>query len=213
MNPVTMKRALRLLCIAATLAACSSAPVSERPFTSASELLEVQAVLKRDFHARGSAGLSRLEPDAVQQACNLNGNVPPEFLVKALEAQQMAAIKFPQGSLVGDWKRGQRIAQSGRGLQWNDGPKDVAGGSCYNCHQLSPQESSHGTLGPSLRGFGKLRGNTPEIQKYTYGRIYNAKAYNLCSQMPRLGHSGTLSESQIKDLVAYLVNPESPVNK
>ena len=93
---------------------------------------------------------------------------------------------------------------------WN---KDVAGGSCYNCHQLAPQESSYGTLGPSLRGFGKLRGNTPEIQKYAYGRIYNAKAYKLCSQMPRLGHSGTLSEQQIKDLVAYLVDPESPVNK
>ncbi len=139
--------------------------------------------------------------------------IPPEPLAKTLEAGQMAAIRFPQGSLVGDWKRGRRIAQSGRGLQWNDGPQDVAGGSCYNCHQLSPQEASHGTLGPSLLGFGKLRGNTPETQKYAYGRIYNSKAYNLCSQMPRLGHSGTLSEPQIKDLVAYLVDPESPVNK
>ena len=134
-------------------------------------------------------------------------------LARRLEAEQMAAIRFPSGSLAGDWKRGQRIAQSGRGLQWNDGPKDVAGGSCYNCHELSPQEPSHGTLGPTLRAFGKLRGNTPEIQKYAYGRIYNSKAYNLCSRMPRLGHSGTLSEQQIKDLVAYLVDPESPVNK
>jgi sulfur-oxidizing protein SoxX len=213
MNPITMNRALRLLCVAAALAACSSAPVSEHPFSSAAELREVQAVLQRDIHARGSASLARLEPDAVQQACNLNGNEPPEPVRKALEAEQMAAIRFPAGSLLGDWKRGERIAQNGRGLQWNDGPKDVAGGSCYNCHQLAPQETSHGTLGPSLRGFGKLRGNTPEIRKYAYGRIYNSKAYKLCSQMPRLGHSGTLSEQQIKDLVAYLVDPESPVNK
>ena len=213
MNPVAAHRALRLLCVCAGLAACSSAPVSERPFSSEAELLEVQAVLKRDIHARGSATLARLQPDTVQQACNLNGNEPPEAVQKALEAEQFAAIRFPAGSLLGDWKRGERIAQNGRGLQWNDGPKDVAGGSCYNCHELSPQEASHGTLGPSLRGFGKLRGNTPEIQRYAYGRIYNSKAYKLCSQMPRLGQSGTLNEQQIKDLVAYLVDPDSPVNK
>ena len=51
------------------------------------------------------------------------------------------------------------------------------------------------------------------MQKYAYGRIYNSKAYNLCSQMPRLGHSGTLGEQQIRDLVAYLLDPDSPVNK
>lgn len=213
MIPITTKHALRLLCIAATLAACSSAPVRERPFASEADLLDVQAVLKRDIHARGSAALSRLEPDAVQRACNLNGNEPPEPVQKSLEAEQFAAIRFPAGGLLGDWKRGERIAQSGRGLQWNDGPKDVAGGSCYNCHELSPQEASHGTLGPSLRGFGKLRGNTPETQKYAYGRIYNSKAYKLCSQMPRLGHSGTLNEQQIKDLVALLLDPDSPVNR
>jgi sulfur-oxidizing protein SoxX len=169
--------------------------------------------MQRDFHPRGGASLARLEPDAVQTACNLHGNAPPEPLAKKLEAAQFAAIPFPQGSLLGDWKRGQRIAQSGRGMQWTDGPKDAAGGSCYNCHQLSPGEASYGTLGPSLLGFGRLRGNTPETQKYAYGRIYNAKAYNLCSQMPRLGQSGTLGEQQIRDLVAYLLDPESPVNR
>jgi sulfur-oxidizing protein SoxX len=193
------------------LAACTSLP--EKPFVSEKDLSEVQAVLKRDFHARGSAAMTRLEPDAVQQACNLNANEPPEALVKALEAAQLATIRFPQGSLIGDWKNGQRIAQSGRGLQWNDGPKDVSGGSCYNCHQLSREEASYGTLGPSLLGFGKLRGNSPEMQRYAFGRIHNSKAYNLCSQMPRLGHSGTLSEQQIKDLVAYLLDPQSPVNR
>ena len=51
------------------------------------------------------------------------------------------------------------------------------------------------------------------MQRYVYGKIYNAKAYNLCSQMPRFGHSGTLTEQQIKDLVALLLDPGSPVNK
>ena len=44
-------------------------------------------------------------------------------------------------------------------------------------------------------------------------KIYNAKAFNLCSTMPRFGHSGTLTEKQIKDLVALLLDPNSPVNK
>ena len=68
-------------------------------------------------------------------------------------------------------------------------------------------------IGNSLRRFGKLRGNTAATQKYVYGKIYNAKAFNLCSNMPRFGHSGTLTEAQIKDLVALLLDPSSPVNK
>src|SRR4030095_2111234 len=92
-------------------------------------------------------------------------------------------------------------------------PAARAAGSCYNCHQLSPKEASFGTIGPSLYRFGASRGNGPEIQKYVYGKIYNAKAYNLCSQMPRLGYSGTLAEEQIKDLVGLLLDPAPPVNQ
>jgi len=205
-----MRRLSRFL-VFAGLAACSSAP--EKHFSGEKALQDVQAVMKRDFHERGAAKLDRLELDALQRACNLHDNAPPENVAKTLEAQQLATIRFPSGSLLGDWKRGQRIAQDGRGMQWTDRPGQTAGGSCYNCHELSPQEASHGTLGPSLRGFGKLRGNSADMQRYAYGRIYNSKAYNACSQMPRLGYSGTLSEQQIKDLVAYLLDPESPVNK
>src|SRR5436190_1035741 len=122
-------------------------------------------------------------------------------MANALQADQLKTVVFPQGNLMGDWKRGEAIAQSGRGLTWNDKAGEPAGGSCYNCHQLSPKELSHGTIGPSLRGFGKARGNGAEIQRYVYGKIYNAKAYNLCSQMPRLGLSGTLTPEQIKHLV------------
>lgn len=208
-----MRQRTLLVSAAVLLSACASAPVGERPTVTEGDLNQITAVLKRDFHARGSAKMDRVESDAVQQMCNLHADNPPAERAKALEEVQFKAIKFPAGSLSGDWKSGQRIAQSGRGMQWNDGPKDVSGGSCYNCHQLSPQEASYGTLGPSLLGFGKVRGNSPETQKYAFGRIYDSKAYNLCAQMPRLGHSGTLTEQQIKDLVAYLVDPNSPVNK
>ena len=174
---------------------------------------EVESVLKRDFHARGQATMDRVVQDGVQRVCTQSGDRPPADLAKALEADQMKKIVFPEGSLLGDWKRGERLAQGGRGLTWSDRPGAPGDGSCYNCHEIGPQETSFGTLGPSLRGFGKIRGNGPEIQRYVFGKIYNAKAYNLCSQMPRLGLSGTLTAEQIRDLVALLLDPASPVNR
>ena len=206
---------LLLLPIAAALVSCATpapAPTGERPKVVAADLDQVTAVMRRDFKERGQAKMNRVELDEVQRLCNLHADNPPPEVAKRIEEAQMKAISFPSGSLIGDWKTGEKIAQSGRGAMWNDKPAD-AGGSCYNCHQLSPQETSHGTLGPSLLGFGKKRGNGPEMQRYAYGKIYNAKAYNACSNMPRLGHSGTLNEQQIKDLVGLLLDPASPVNQ
>ena len=174
---------------------------------------DIQRIMQRDFHPRGQATMERVVQDGVQRVCTDAHDRPPAELAKALEADQMKTIAFPEGSLMGDWKRGEAIAQSGRGMTWNDKPGEAAGGSCYNCHELSPRELSYGTIGPSLRGFGKARGASPDVQRYVYGKIYNAKAYNLCSQMPRLGASGTLTAAQIKDLVALLLDPASPVNQ
>jgi L-cysteine S-thiosulfotransferase len=174
---------------------------------------ELQQIMQRDFHPRGQATMERVVQDGVQRVCTETRDRPPPELARALEADQMKTIVYPEGSLMGDWQRGEAIAQSGRGLTWNDKPGEAAGGSCYNCHELSPRELSHGTVGPSLRRFGKTRGTSAEMQRYVYGKIYNAKAYSLCSQMPRLGASGTLSAAQIKDLVALLLDPASPVNQ
>jgi sulfur-oxidizing protein SoxX len=195
------------------LAACTGIHVGEPAKLSERDLNEVDAVLKRDFHARGIATMARIEPDSVQNVCNLHQDNPPAEVARPIEEAQLKAIRFPAGELMGDWRRGQKIAESGIGMQWSDKPGSPSGGSCYNCHQLSPQEQSFGTVGPSLLAFGKARGSSAEMQRYVYGKIYNAKAYNLCSQMPRMGHSGTLAEQQIKDLVAYLLDPGSPVNQ
>jgi sulfur-oxidizing protein SoxX len=157
--------------------------------------------------------MDRVELDPVQRLCNLHADNPPADLARPLEEAQLKAIPFPTGGLIGDWKNGEKIAQSGRGAMWSDKPGVQPGGSCYNCHQISPKETAFGTIGPSLAGYGKTRGNRPEIQRYVYGKIYNSKAYNACSQMPRLGHSKTLNEQQIKDLVGLLLDPASPVNQ
>jgi len=208
-----MKRLLKLSVFAALAGCATQATMDERPKITERELDRVTKVLKRDFHEHGQAKMNRVDLDEVQRACNLHGDNPPPELAKRLEDAQLKAIRFPGGSLLGDWKKGERIAQSGRGSMWSDKPGVQEGGSCYNCHQIAPQVEAYGTIGPSLAGFGKTRGNGPEIQKYAYGKIYNAKAYNLCSQMPRLGHAGTLNEQQIKDLVALLLDPASPVNQ
>jgi sulfur-oxidizing protein SoxX len=172
------------------------------------------ATFKKDFQARGQASIDRLAEDGLQAVCNRTGNKPPEYITKQLEADQMASVKFPaDGKLMGDWKAGEKLAQSGRGFTWSDKPGLPVGGNCYNCHQISPSETSFGTIGPTLYQFGKLRGYSAEMQKYAYSKINNAKAHIACSDMPRFGRVGALGEAQIKDLVALLLDPASPVNK
>jgi sulfur-oxidizing protein SoxX len=181
--------------------------------TSAYADQDVEKVLLRDFQPRGQATMDRVLQDGLQRLCTETDNKPPAEVAKVLEADQLKSIAFPSGSLIGDWQRGEKIAQGGRGMTWSDKAGAPADGSCYNCHQLSPTELSYGTLGPSLLGFGKTRGSGPDVQRYAYGKIYNAKAYNLCSNMPRLGYSGTLTPEQIRDLVGLLLDPASPVNR
>ncbi|TRZ55240.1 MAG: sulfur oxidation c-type cytochrome SoxX [Rhodocyclaceae bacterium] len=171
------------------------------------------AMMTRDFHAHGIASMDRLKEDGLQAVCNRTDNKPPKALAEQLEKDQAASNKFPaDGKLLGDWKAGEKLAQNGRGMAWSDKP-GATGGSCYNCHQIGPTETSFGTVGPSLYHFGKNRGFTAENQKYAYSKIFNSKITNLCSNMPRFGHSGTLNEHQIQDLVAYLMDPTSPVNR
>ena len=195
--------------VAAGLAALALSPVAGAEPSDR----EVQEIMKRDFRPKGQAKMDRLEQDAVQRTCTATHDKPPAELAKRLEADQLKTIVYPSGSLMGNWKEGGKIAWSGQGMQWNEDPKKPAGGGCYNCHEISPARTSAGTIGPSLTAFGKKRGNGPDMQKYVYGKIYNAKAYNLCSNMPRFGTTGSLTEQQIKDLTAYLLDPGSPVNQ
>jgi len=185
------------------------------PPTDADVSVKAAAMMKASFKDAGQAKLDRLDQDETQRVCSqYAGREIPKEIAARIEQQNLSTIKYPaDGKLVGDWKSGERIAQNGRGMTWSDPAGTPGGGSCYNCHRIGPQETSFGTVGPSLFQFGKLRGYGPDMQRYVYGKIYNAKAYNLCSQMPRFGHVGALTEQQIKDLVALLVDPASPVNE
>ena len=182
---------------------------------SAQKRTQAVAMMKSSFSERGQAKLDRFDQDELQRACSLRAGEQLDKAVAArLEGAQQAQIKYPaDGKYLGDWKNGERIAQSGQGGQYNDDPKRPAGGNCYACHELSKAEVSFGTIGPSLYNFGKRRGFTAENQKYAFGKVYNSQAFSACSSMPRFGHNKVLSEQQIKDVVALLMDPESPVNK
>jgi len=173
------------------------------------------AMMKASFKERGQAKLDRLNQDETQRLCSeYAGRTLPASVVDKIQKENLATVKYPaDGKLVGDWKSGERIAQSGQGFQYSDDPSRPAGANCYACHQLAPQELSYGTIGPSLYQFGKLRGYTDETRRYAWAKIYNAEAFNACSNMPRFGHHGILTEQQIRDVVALLTDPASPVNQ
>ena len=198
--------------VAAALAGCAALTDSDG---RAENRAKAVAMMKASFNERGQAKLDRFDQDEVQKACSLlDGKTLDKETATRLEASQLAKVKYPaDGSYMGDWKAGEKIAQSGRGGQYNDDPKNPAGGNCYACHELTKAEVSYGTIGPSLYNFGKVRGFTPAMQKYAYGKIYNSNAFSACSSMPRFGHNKVLTEQQIKDVTALLMDPSSPVNK
>jgi sulfur-oxidizing protein SoxX len=183
---------------------------------------ETMAMLKSSFSERGIAKMDRLEQDLGQKACS-SATPPPEAMAKRIEAEALASIKYPSdGKYIGQWQDGEKLAQNGRGMSWSDRSAEPSqnGGSCYNCHQISKQELSYGTIGPSLYNYGKLRGvkdlndaASNPIVKYTWAKIWNSKAFAACSNMPRFGHRQLLDEEQIRDVMALLLDPKSPVNQ
>ena len=204
-----MTRTVACALLAAGAAGCAVSPSDAELRAKAAQ------VMKTSFKEAGQAKLDRLDQDDTQRLCSQYAGKPiPKDVATRIEQQNLATIRYPaDGRLVGDWKNGERIAQEGRGKQFSDDPKGPVGANCYACHQLAPQELSFGTIGPSLYQFGKVRGFTDETRRYAWGKIFNAEAYNACSNMPRFGHNGILSEQQIRDVVALLMDPDSPVNK
>jgi sulfur-oxidizing protein SoxX len=199
-----------ILAAAAVATAVLSACATYTPPTEQ----ETMAVIKSSFRDRGIAKVDRLNQSELQRICTDTANDPPKETRERLEKAALAAVKFPaDGRWLGDYKQGERIAQTGVGMQWSDQAGTPAGGNCYACHQLSKAEISYGNIGPSLNNYGKLRGYTDEIKKYTWAKIWNTHAYNACSSMPRFGDAGILTEDQIRDVMALLLDPASPVNK
>jgi len=195
--------------------------VAVQPMPSSQELdQKALTVIKASFREQGIAKLDRLDQDLGQRACS-SDEPPGADVAQQVETAALATIKWPvDGRYLGDWKEGEKLAQNGRGATWTDKADAANGGSCYNCHQIGKTELSFGTIGPSLYNYGKLRGvadpasrTSAPIVQYTWGKLWNSKAYAACSNMPRFGHAALLTQDQIRDVMALLLDPRSPVNQ
>lgn len=165
------------------------------------------------FSKAPEAWQKRMVLDETQRVCSETKNTPSNEQANALLAREAANVRYPaDGNFFGDMKEGYKITNTGSGNQFSDREGTFVGGNCYACHQMDPKEVSFGTLGPSLMGYGKTRKDEASI-KETWKKIYNSQAVVPCSNMPGFGHKGILSEQQMKDVMAYLLSPDSPVNK
>lgn len=196
--------------VAAALLLCAGpAFADERPSQAV-----IDAYLAATFGKAPPEWQARIKPDETLAVCNTTRNTPSSAQSEAILKRESARVSYPaDGKFLGDWKKGYQVANNGRGGQFSDPPNTVSGGNCFACHQLDPKEVSYGTLGPSLAAYGKDRKYDPETIKDAYTKIYNSMAVVPCSNMPRFGVNKVLDEQQIKDVMAYLFDPESPVNK
>lgn len=174
----------------------------------------IAAVMQEAFANAPEEFRPRLVPDDTMALCNATQNAPDRVTGDRIMELAFAAVVYPEDGFLGDWQNGERLAQSGYGMRFTDyPPARENGGNCYACHQLTQQEVSYGTLGPSLLGYGRLHDFTEEAAKMVYERIWNPHTQLPCSMMPRFGANGVLDIAQIRDLVALLMDPESPVNQ
>ena len=178
-----------------------------------------EATMRRSFStAMPDDWKARLKQDEVQALCSQYRNNPPPKITARILASQQRTLRYPpDGKMISDWREGEKLASIGTGGQLSairpEVPGAPRGGNCYACHTLASSEVAAGNLGPSLTGFGKMRGTSPDAVKRTYEQIFNVQAFYPCSMMPRFGHNGWLTPEQIADAVAFLLDPQSPVNK
>jgi sulfur-oxidizing protein SoxX len=176
---------------------------------------KADAAIRAAFPSAPAQWQPRLTPDETMRLCSAHHNSPPADVAKTIQQREQAIIEYPpDGKFIGDWKKGEALAQSGYGLRFTDYPPTrTNGGNCYACHQLSKVEVSYGTIGPSLLEYGRQKDFKETEAKAAYEKIYNSHASFPCSLMPRFGANQILTIDQIKDLVALLMSPDSPVNR
>lgn len=178
-----------------------------------------EEIVKRSFSsATPDERRTRLDQDEVQALCSTHRNQAPEAVAQRILALSRESLRYPEdGRLLGDWKEGEKLASIGTGGHIGriqpDRPGVRRGGNCYACHLLAAKEVAAGNIGPSLTGYGKARGTSPEVVRQTYEKIFNAQAFYPCSHMPRFGSNGWLTPQEIADTVGFLLDPESPVNR
>ena len=195
--------------VAIFVAGCVAWPTAEENRHTA------EAMVATAFPGMPEILVRRSAQDQQQKLCSGSGEVNTDAAAEVARVSR-ESIKAPKsGRYTGNWRAGEKLAYNGVGGRIRDGRVEKVaenGGLCSNCHVLDPREVNAGNLGPSLSGYGVSRGSGEAIARYTYEKIFDGWAVVPCSKMPRLGHNGFLTPDQITDLVAYLLDPASPVN-
>ncbi|MCC6533708.1 MAG: sulfur oxidation c-type cytochrome SoxX [Burkholderiales bacterium] len=204
-------------CIAASVPAALALGCATFP-DAAETRASAEKIVSASFTAPSPQLLKRLEQDRAQRLCSKveDAALTQEEAAEVIELAR-TSIQYPaSGKLVGNWKIGEALAHDGAGDRIARGvleKRKENGGLCQNCHALARGEINVGNVGPALTGFGTKRGNSPETAKYVYEKVYNSWLYFPCSNMPRLGANKHLTSDQITHLVAYLIDPQSPLNR
>jgi sulfur-oxidizing protein SoxX len=204
---------LVVLLVPAVCAACAAYQPDEESIRK-----EGEDAVAHAYPGMPASLTARASQDTFQKICSKTDDekLSSDEATTIVDAAR-ASIRYPQsGKLLGDWKAGAKLVLNGAGMRVRNGRVEKVrenGALCTNCHVMDPNEVNSGNLGPSLAGYGRTHGTSEAAVKQTYEKIYNAWLYFPCSKMPRLGSSGYLTPDQITHVVAYLIDPQSPVNR
>ena len=132
---------------------------------------KVEKMVSVSFKTGEGQDHSRLVQDETQKVCSVTRNNPSDKQAAAINERERATIKYPDDNkLMGDWKNGEKLVKGGFGMRIGtiehdkkDKQRGGNGGNCYACHALDPKEVAAGNIGPSLTGFGALRGASDDI--------------------------------------------------
>src|SRR5262245_7211485 len=81
----------------------------------------VEAAIKASWTRAAPDWQSRLVQDETQKVCSQYRNAPPKAVADAIIAREKATLQYPpDGNLMGDWKKGEKLAQSGYGGRFTD---------------------------------------------------------------------------------------------
>lgn len=216
-----MKKTL-LSALVATVFAGSAMAMGDKPADdgafSAKNLAAAEVLVGNSWTKATDEERKRLVQDETMKLCSTYRDKPPADIAQQIIAMNKAITKYPEGGIkLGDWKEGEKLSNSGYGMRIGNINPDKNknrpnGGNCYACHAMGSNQPAAGNLGPSLANYG-MRGTSEPILKYTYEKIYNAQAFAACTNMPRFGVHGVLTDQQIADIMAFMLDPNSPVNK
>ena len=105
---------MRTIAIAVGAAAIALVPVGLAQQRPTVDPVKADAAVKSAFSTAPADWAPRLVPDETMKQCSAHGNLPPKAVADAIQARERAAIEYPpDGTVIGDWKKGETDAPTG----------------------------------------------------------------------------------------------------